>query len=93
METKTSKLYLSEELKRLTEENERLKERDTPRKVERYADGYDEEGNEVYDMAVCPNCHREFEVDYDEHAAYCPTCGQKLDWSEVEREETNKNEF
>lgn len=93
METKTSKLYLSEELKRLTEENERLKERDTPRKVERYADSYDEEGNLIYDMAVCPECHREFEIDYDEHCDYCPDCGQKLDWSEVEREEVNRNDY
>lgn len=60
--------------------------REKPKKLERYGDGYDEEGNEVYDMAVCPNCHREFEVEYTEHCNYCPSCGQKLDWSEVERE-------
>lgn len=62
-----------------------LKEK--PQKLERYADGYDEEGNLVYDMAVCPICHKEFEVEYTEHCNYCPSCGQKLDWGEVEREE------
>lgn len=68
-----------------------LKEK--PQKLERYADGYDEEGNEIYDMAVCPICRREFEVEYTEHCNYCPTCGQKLDWYEVEeREELNENE-
>lgn len=77
METKTSKLYLSEELKRLTEENERLKERDTPKKVEHSPEVDD-------DMVVCPICSREFEIDYDEHCDYCPSCGQKLDWNEIE---------
>lgn len=72
METKMSKLYLSEELKRLTEENERLKERDTPRKVERLS---------KYDTCmVCPNCGEEFSM-YDKYK-YCHNCGQKLSWEE-----------
>jgi DNA-directed RNA polymerase subunit RPC12/RpoP len=50
-----------------------------------YADGY-----MVYDTAICPECGRYFEVYYEEHYNYCPTCGQKLDWSGyVELEEVN----
>ena len=62
-----------------------------PKKLECYADSYDEEGNLVYDMAVCPECHREFEIDYDEHCDYCPSCGQKLDWSDIEKEREELN--
>lgn len=69
-----------------------LVEKEKPQKLERYADGYDEEGNEVYDMSVCPECHREFEADYTEHFNYCPNCGQKLDWSEVEKEREEEEE-
>lgn len=38
----------------------------------------------VYDTAICPNCDRRFEVDHEEHYNYCPTCGQRLDWSDCE---------
>lgn len=38
------------------------------------------------DMVVCPICEKEFEIDYDEHCDYCPSCGQKLDWSDIEKE-------
>lgn len=52
-----------------------------PHHIELEADGYDDSGNLIYDTAYCPNCHKEFEVDYDEHCNYCPNCGQRLDWS------------
>ena len=65
--------------------------KEKPKKLECYADSYDEEGNLVYDMAVCPKCHREFEIDYDEHCDYCPSCGQKLDWSDIENEREDLN--
>ena len=51
-------------------------------KPELEADGYDENGELIYDTGYCPKCRHEFEVYYDS-PTYCPDCGQKLDWSEV----------
>ncbi len=48
--------------------------------VEYEADGYDDNGELIYDTAYCPNCRNEYEVDYDYHDNYCRKCGQKLDW-------------
>lgn len=44
-------------------------------------DGYDDDGNLIYDTAYCPYCRHAFEVDY-ETPNFCPECGQALDWSE-----------
>lgn len=44
-------------------------------------DGYDDDGNLIYDTAYCPYCRHEFEIDYDT-PNFCPECGQALDWSE-----------
>lgn len=55
-------------------------------KLEYEGDGYDDEGELVYDTAYCPICHHEYEVDHDDHDNYCRNCGQKLDWSRVENE-------
>lgn len=41
-----------------------------------YADGY-----MVYDTWICPNCGKEYEVDYDDYK-YCPNCGQAIKWDE-----------
>ena len=41
-------------------------------------DGYCPEGNLVYDTWICPNCEKDYEVDYDDYD-YCPNCGQKID--------------
>ena len=43
-----------------------------------YGDGYDNEGNMVYDMYDCPNCGKSYETDYDDYK-YCPECGQRFD--------------
>ena len=59
-------------------------DKETPQKVERSPE-VDE------DMVVCPNCNRAFEFEYEEHYDYCPSCGQKLDWS-IENGTGNKNE-
>lgn len=58
-------------------------EKEKPEKVELEADGY-ANGELVYDTAVCPDCNRHFEIDYDEHFKYCPDCGRKLDWGDVD---------
>lgn len=57
------------------------KGKEIPEKVIREGDGYDDEGNIVYDTAYCPICNFEYDVDYDDHDNYCRRCGQKLDWS------------
>lgn len=38
------------------------------------------DGNIVYDTWTCPNCGKDYAVEYDEYK-YCPECGQKIDWS------------
>ena len=44
-----------------------------------YADGF-----LVYDTWICPSCGRYYEVDYDDYK-YCPECGQRIDWTPLER--------
>lgn len=39
-----------------------------------YADGY-----MVYDTWICPNCGKQYEVDYDDYD-HCPKCGQAIQW-------------
>lgn len=58
---------------------EELIERATAKKLYYEGDGY-WDGQLIYDTAICPCCGRRFEVDYDEHSEYCPSCGQALDW-------------
>ena len=52
-------------------------------KPELEGDGYDENGNLIYDTGYCPNCRHIFEVYYDA-TRHCPVCGQALDWSDTE---------
>lgn len=46
-------------------------------------DGYDDNGELIYDTGYCPGCRHEFEVYYDS-PKHCPNCGQALDWSDTE---------
>lgn len=41
-------------------------------------DGYDDNGELIYDTYICPNCETHYEVDYDRYK-YCPECGQAMD--------------
>lgn len=50
-------------------------------------DGYDPEGNMIYDTWRCPTCNNTYEMDFEEYN-YCPKCGQHIDWS-AKDEETN----
>ena len=52
-----------------------------PIKPDYEGDGYDENGNLIYDTWICPNCGKHYEVDYDDYNC-CPECGQALDWSD-----------
>lgn len=54
-----------------------------PTKPHYEGDGYDDDGNLIYDTWICPNCEDRYEVDYEIHQ-YCPMCGQRIDWSEGE---------
>ena len=49
------------------------------------ADGsYGDYGGEiVYDTWICPGFGEHYEIDYDKHE-YCPCCGQKLSWGDLE---------
>lgn len=60
-----------------------LKELRTPQKPTLEDDGYDDEGFIAYDTWYCPNCNKNYELDYEEYD-YCPNCGQCIDWSEEE---------
>jgi len=48
-------------------------------------DGCDNDGNIIYDTWICPNCGKNYEIDYDIYK-YCPNCGQAIDRSELEEE-------
>lgn len=54
-------------------------EKQLPKKVE-YEGGYIDNGFTKYRMAKCPTCDRWYSN--NDEVAYCPNCGQKLDWSE-----------
>ena len=58
-----------------------LVDKAVPKKPFYEADGYDENGELIYDTWICPNCHHYYEVDYDDYD-YCPNCGQAIDWSD-----------
>lgn len=60
-----------------------LVDKSKPMKLFYEGDGY-VDGELCYDTAICQNCGRHFERFYDEHANYCPTCGQRLDWEDEE---------
>lgn len=47
-----------------------------------WGDGYDKEGNIIYDMYDCPGCGQSYEI--DDKYKYCPECGQAINWSGFE---------
>ena len=57
-----------------------------PKKPSFEGDGYDDEGELIYDTWVCPNCETNYECGYDIYD-FCPHCGQAIDWSVVEEKE------
>lgn len=42
-------------------------------------DGYDSEGNIVWDTFECTNCGKEHYADGEPEWEYCPECGAKMD--------------
>lgn len=57
-----------------------------PEKPDLEGDGYDENGELIYDTGYCPDCRHEFEVYYDA-PKHCPDCGKALDWSDIDERE------
>lgn len=63
--------------------DEEANEKQTPMKPEIYGDGCDDKGGIIFDSYDCPTCRTSYELDYDKYD-YCPSCGQKFDWSDTE---------
>lgn len=57
-----------------------------PMRPDYEGDGY-ADGHMVYDTFICPSCGTHYEVDYDDYM-YCPKCGQRLDLTEVDTDDT-----
>jgi len=66
------------------EECREAMERQKPKIPNIWGDGYDDEGNMIYDMYDCPNCGKSYEVDYHDYK-YCPECGQAIDRSTLDK--------
>ena len=60
--------------------------KEIPQKPTFDGDGYAPDGTAVWDEWICPCCGSRYEVDYDEYD-YCPNCGQRIDWAEVNESE------
>lgn len=60
-------------------------EKQIPKKPDFIGDGYDDNGNLIYDTWTCPCCETQYELDYDDYK-FCPECGQSLDWSDLKGE-------
>ena len=73
------------ELRARLKEYEDTTERHTPKRPEFWGDGYDENGELIYDNAKCPNCgNDDFEEGINNWGCkFCPDCGQALDWGEA----------
>ena len=57
-------------------------EKQIPKTPDYEGDGY-WDGELVYDTWICPNCGKDYEVDYDDYK-YCPECGQAIDCSAID---------
>ena len=55
-------------------------EKCVPEQPDLEGDGYDDDGEIIFDEWLCPCCRTRYEVDYDDYK-FCPNCGQAIDWS------------
>lgn len=62
------------------EECQEAVEKQKPKKPDYEGDGY-ADGHLVYDTWICPNCGKNYEVDYDDYK-FCPNCGQAILWKQ-----------
>ena len=65
----------------LKKENQELKEKATPKKP--IAHHYEEVGEKPYIKYSCPKCHNKHQL-MKNIGNYCPYCGQRLDWGDVD---------
>ena len=56
-------------------------EKQIPKKPDLEGDGYDDNGELIYDTWICPCCGKYYELYYEEYE-FCPQCGQAIDWTE-----------
>ena len=56
-------------------------EKQIPKEPDLIGDGYDDNGNLIYDTWICPCCQTEYELYYDDYK-FCPECGQAIVRSE-----------
>lgn len=66
------------------EECREAREKQKPKIPDIWGDGYDNEGNMIYDMYDCPKCGKSYEVEYHDYK-YCPECGQAFDRSGLDK--------
>lgn len=52
-------------------------EKQKPKSPTLEGDGYDEDGEMIYDTWICPSCGKDYEIDYDDYD-FCPNCGQRI---------------
>lgn len=52
------------------------------KKPDMEGDGYDDNGELIFDTWICPSCGQRYEIDYDDYE-YCPNCGQHIDTSGI----------
>lgn len=57
-------------------------EKQIPKKPDIKGDGYNNDGNIIYDTWICPNCEEHYEVEYDNYD-FCPKCGQAIDRTDI----------
>lgn len=56
-------------------------EKRVPKQPDLEGDGYDDDGEIIFDEWLCPCCETRYEIDYDDYK-FCPNCGQAIDWSD-----------
>lgn len=76
----------AEEVNKACEIGRKAIQKQIPQSPEFWGDSYDEYGGIIYDNAKCRNCgNDDFEYGINNWGcAYCPNCGQALDWSGLE---------
>lgn len=63
----------------------RALEKQIPKELDYEGDGYDENGDLIYDYAKCRVCGHDFEYGINDWGCkYCSDCGQALDWGQTD---------
>lgn len=58
-------------------------EKQIPQQLNYESDGYADDGELIFDTAICRSCGYDFEYGINDWGSnYCPDCGQALDWGD-----------